>query len=328
MRTACVGTFLSLILGFSSAAFAQYAISARAGLIQHLDGRVLLNEKPIIHKITHLQEVKESQRLRTERGRAEILLTPGVFLRVGEDAHLEMVSSKLEDVRLRLLGGSAVIEADELDKESSITIAVGEAEVRLAKAGLYRLDATGGEKPVLRVFAGEAMVTGPGGEFRMRAKKEMELAGAFAAQKFDVEDTDALDRWSRRRASYLAAASFSAGRLAYRRGTVLTASSWMWNPYYSMYTFLPHRDIAWSPYGYGFYSPRAVYYVYNPPRVQSPMDAGAGPRYNANYGYSTVPSTSGGGSGVVAAAPSSPAAAGSTAPIARGGDTGGGASRR
>src|SRR6185503_9015823 len=88
---------------------AQNVVSARAGLVHHADGRVLLDDKPIVHKVTQFSEVKENSELRTERGRAEILLTPGVFLRLGEDSRLTMLSSKLTDVRVRLDAGSAVV---------------------------------------------------------------------------------------------------------------------------------------------------------------------------------------------------------------------------
>jgi hypothetical protein len=118
--------------------------------------------------------------------------------------------------------------------------------------------------------------------------------------------------------------------MAYRSGLSLSASRWIWNPYFGLYTFLPYRDVSWSPYGYGFYSPRAVYYVYNPPRVQAPaIDAFAGPRYNPTYGYATRGTTAGGGSGVVAASPSSPASsAGGEASVRGGSATSGGAARR
>lgn len=321
---------LALVAGtVPGAVLAQDIISARAGLIHHADGRVLLNGKPVVRKATQFPEVKESERLATERGRAEVLLTPGIFLRMGESSEIEMLSSRLTDVRLRLLGGAAVIEADELGKENSVTVLAGASEIRLARAGLYRFESPEGEDPRLRVFAGEAVVTAPGGEWRLKAKKEMDLAGDFAVRKFDPEDTDPLDRWSKRRAEYLSMANLSAGRLAYRSGMSFTSSRWMWNPYFGLYTFLPYRNVCWSPYGYGFYSPQAVYYVYNPPRVQAPASASAGSGYNPNYGYVTRGTTSGGGSGVVAASPSSPASsAGGEASVRSGAATSGGGTRR
>src|SRR5438128_1238879 len=110
-------------------AFPQNIVSARAGLIHHSDGRVLLNEKQIVHKPAQFQEVKESEYLRTELGRAEVLLTPGIFLRMGEDTQIEMLSTRLSDVRVRLVAGSAIVEADELNKENSVTVLVRDVPV-------------------------------------------------------------------------------------------------------------------------------------------------------------------------------------------------------
>ena len=45
---------------------------------------------------------------------AEILLTPGVFLRVAENSSIKMISSRLIDTRVDLLSGSILIECAEL----------------------------------------------------------------------------------------------------------------------------------------------------------------------------------------------------------------------
>ena len=73
-----------------SGALAQQAISARAGLINVADGDVFLADarsgslKPFERRPTELVELKEGQTLETQEGRAELLLTPGAFLRIGE----------------------------------------------------------------------------------------------------------------------------------------------------------------------------------------------------------------------------------------------------
>ena len=323
---------LTLVLVVCPAALlAQGIVSARAGLIHQSDGRVLLNEKPIVHKPSQFLEVKEQEYLRTERGRVEVLLTPGIFLRLGENSQVQMISSKLADVRLRLLAGAAVIEADELDKANAVTVMVKDAQVHLLHAGLYRLDVPADETPRLRVFAGEAMVKEEYGEYHVKAKKEIDLAANYEVRKFDPEDTDALDRWSKRRANQLAVANVSASRLAYQRGMTFAGSSWIWNPYFGMYTFLPYRNIAWSPYGYGFYSPRAVYVMYNPPRYSPPSSMGYSPpmrSYSGSSGYTSVGQTSAGTSGVVASSPHSSASQGGAASVSHGTATSGGGGRR
>ena len=80
-------------------------ISARSGLIHYVEGQVYLGDQPVETKFGNFPEVKENQQLRTEEGRAEVLLTPGVFLRLGENSSFRMITNRLIDTRLELLSG-------------------------------------------------------------------------------------------------------------------------------------------------------------------------------------------------------------------------------
>src|SRR5713101_4978514 len=92
-------------------ACAQSVISAHSGLVHYVEGRVLLDGKPVEVKITAFPEIKEGKEFRTEDGRAEVLLNPGVFLRMGENSSVRMVSNKLSDTRVEFLSGSVIIES-------------------------------------------------------------------------------------------------------------------------------------------------------------------------------------------------------------------------
>src|ERR1700689_1753967 len=92
------------------AASAQAVISAKSGLIHYMEGHVYLNDQLIESKFGEFPDVKENQQLRTEDGRAEVLLTPGVFLRLGENSAIRMVTNRLIDTRLHSLSGSALGE--------------------------------------------------------------------------------------------------------------------------------------------------------------------------------------------------------------------------
>src|SRR2546429_3861810 len=50
--------------------------------------------------ICNFPDVKENWQLRTEEGRAEVLLTPGVFLRVSENSAIRMIANRLIDTRV------------------------------------------------------------------------------------------------------------------------------------------------------------------------------------------------------------------------------------
>ena len=140
----------------SIAALAQSVISARSGLIHYVEGQVYLGDQPVETKFGSFPEVKENQQLRTEDGRAEVLLTPGVFLRLGENSSFRMVTNRLIDTRLEFLSGTAIVEADDIGKDNSVTVVYKDATVHFAKKGLYRLDSDSGG---LRVFEGLAEVS-------------------------------------------------------------------------------------------------------------------------------------------------------------------------
>lgn len=140
-------SFIRLALGVSvlagAASFvasAQSVISAKSGLVHYVEGRVFLNDQLVETKFGEFPDVKENQELRTEEGRVEVLLTPGVFLRLGENASMRMVTNRLIDTRLELISGEAVVEADELLKDNGVTIVYKDYAVQLQKQGVYRFD--------------------------------------------------------------------------------------------------------------------------------------------------------------------------------------------
>ncbi len=332
MRRRLVLWIATAVLG-SSAMFAQQVVSARSGLIHYVEGKVLLGDQKVVSKLGNFPEVKENGALTTELGRAEVLLTPGVFLRVGENSSFRMITNRLIDTRLEFLSGSAVLEADDMLKENSVTVVFRDATVRPVKNGLYRFDAN---PPALRVFHGEAAVETPAGKITVKEGKMLPFDGGLAAMKFDKENTDGLDRWSRRRAETVAMANISAARSLRSRG--ISASSWAWNPYYGMFTFIPARGVWASPYGFRFWSPYEVYRVYERPVYASAPSWGG---FGANTGYSSVGATSSGYSGTIASsssgasspaaashAPSSAASSASSAPASSGSSGSAGGSRR
>jgi hypothetical protein len=272
----------------AGSACAQYVISSHSGVIQYVEGRAFLGDKPIEPKFGQFPDIKENQEFRTEDGRAEILLTPGVFLRLGENSAVRMLSTRLTDTRVEVLSGSAVIESNEIPKDNAIELVFKKDSIRLLKQGLYRLDT---EPAHFRVFEGEALVTDPSGQLTLKGGKQTNLAGVLMAENFDrkADDQDALYRWSDRRASYVAQAnvasaaaagnSFSGGGSGYGgygySGYGLGGlgyggfggynpaylGGWAFNPLFGMYTYLPYSGFGYSPFGYTYYSPATVGYA-------------------------------------------------------------------
>jgi len=312
-----------LALGVS-AAYGQSVISARSGLIHYVEGRVLLDGKPVEVKIATFPEVKENMELRSEDGRAEVLLNPGAFLRLGENSAVRMVSDKLSDSRIEFVSGSMVIEADNGEEKGAdiVTVLYHNASVRLRKGGIYRFDS---EPAQVRVYSGEVEVANGTNTLVAKGGKLVALDTNVSVEKFDSKDNDALGRWSRRRAEYISMANMSAAKSVLDSGNTWRQSGWYYNPYFAMMTYLPGGGVYRSPYGYMFYAPTSVYRVYDAPvyaRSMPNASSLAGPNYQSmqqnSSGYSGVMTSA--PVSARASAPSSspaPAAAAPSAPVAR-----------
>ncbi len=280
----------ALVCGSWATATAQNAISAKAGLVQVADGDVFVNDTAIHSKVAEFTDLKNTDVLRTAEGRAEVLLTPGAFVRMGDNSSFRMVSSRLSDVRLEVLQGEALVEITEMLSDNAINVTLGNANFQLAKGGLFDF-AT--DPARLRVYKGEAVAVLGEKYMRVREGHQLSFNGSDWTQAgFDTKDTDALYRWSQRRAENVAVANVSAARqsgnsfdsyaysgypsMGYGYGAYGMGgyggygmggfggygAGWMFNPYFGMYTFLPFYGTAWSPFGYAFYTPITVVPVY------------------------------------------------------------------
>ena len=75
-----VVAFAALLLA-ASAAFGQSIVSVRSGAVHYVEGRVLMDGQPLDLKFAQFPNLAEDGVLRTELGRAEMLLTPGTIFR-------------------------------------------------------------------------------------------------------------------------------------------------------------------------------------------------------------------------------------------------------
>jgi len=175
---------------------AQPVISARAGLIQVTDGSVFLDDERLEQKAAKFDQIKEGSELRTQDGRAEVLLTPGVFLRMGNDSAIRMISNHLVDTRVRFLNGSAIVDATEASPNSSVTIVYSDYVVRIAGQGSYRFDTN---PPELKVDKGEAKVVLDGKSAVVRGGYSVPFTTDLAARRFGSDPVDNLDEWSKSR---------------------------------------------------------------------------------------------------------------------------------
>jgi hypothetical protein len=317
MKPTWIAGFAAVLFSSLPAA-AQPVLGAKSGIVNYVEGEVFLAEKALDLTPAQFPEIKENNVLRSEEGRAEILLTPGIVLRIGESTSFKMLTNRLVDTRLEFLTGSATVVAMDVAKETNVTFTYGDNTVTLAKEGIYRFDMKPGR---LRVFKGAADVKTANGPVAVTAGKSLSLEGTLAvAEKFNADLTDSLDHWTRRRDELMAMSNASAANQARKvRGTnpcgsygtnpmIFNLGSWGYNPYYGLGTYIPCRGQINSPYGYRYWSPAALYRAYFAPRpvYHPPSQSGGG---MGSPSYTTVSPSSGGYSGV------SSSSSGSSAPV-------------
>jgi len=298
-----------LCVSLAGGAWAQSVISAHSGVVHYIEGDVAIDGSEVHPRFAEFPDLKNGQVLATEEGRAEILLTPGVFLRLAENSSVRMISNSLSGTHLQVISGTALIEAGELLPGNAIAFDCAGARIALPKKGLYAMDANAAK---LRVYDGQALVSVGDQQVTARKSHEIALDGEkLADTKFDVKDTDPFYRWNARRAEYIADANLVAARVesnsnSYASGYASGSSggyaggtaggSWNWNPYFGMFTYLPGSGMYMSPFGSMFYSPGMVGVAYIPQRASGTPSVVSGTA--ATAAASAGPVSHGGFSGV------------------------------
>src|ERR1022692_3451638 len=294
-------------------ALAQPVISAKSGVVSYVIGKVMVGDQEVKPSETKLTEVKENAVLRTEDGRAEVLLTLGTILRTGENSSFKMLTNRLIDTRVDLLSGTHIVEVAEIQKDNNLTLAVKDATVVITKRGLYRFDV---DQSRIKVFDGVLGVTVNGQSTLVGAGKMIDATTANV-EKFDKEDTDALDHWARRRAELVATANASSAKQQHDYGCTPTSNfaavnnsttnpcndpcgGWRYNPWFGVYTHIPCGANVYSPYGYRYFNPYNVMQAYYAP----PPIYNRGGGYGGNNGYSRGWQASSGDSGALSTAAS------------------------
>ena len=247
----------------ASAGYAQQAISAQSGMVHYIEGSVYVGQKRVESKFGQFPSVKQGQDLRTEDGRAEMLLTPGAFLRVAEHSSIRMLANHLSDTRVEILSGSAMVECDELLPDNSLMLVYHGDNIKLEKNGLYRLDA---DRASFSVYDGQAVVKSDTGQLTLKKGKQTGLNGVLQAEHFNTKVGDSFLAWNQQRSGYLAYASVSAAQSLRSSGASWVSGGWGWSPLLDEFTFVPGSGILYSPFGWQFWSPYITgFYNYVPP---------------------------------------------------------------
>jgi hypothetical protein len=225
------------------------------GTINCAEGQVTVDGQTVGTDRSAVSEVPAGHSLQTQQGRAEVLLTPGVFLRVAENSAVKMERASERDVKVELVRGEAMVEVAHVDKRRPVDVIDNGINARLDHDGLYLFNAG---HPAVLVYRGKTRVNDDRRVLSVNQGEELLLggAGAMKRQKFDVSETDSIYEWSRQRADYEAGVSewTTEGLLALGSSSSY-AAGWHWNRWYRSWAFVPEKGYEVSPFGYGFYAP-------------------------------------------------------------------------
>ncbi len=255
-------SFQRVTLGlFLAAALSTVRVAAapttHIGALEYVEGKVFVNGEAVQGNKEKLPILDEGSLLSTAKGHAEMLLTPGVFLRLADGSEARLAASSLTDTRIQLDRGAAILEVDDLHKDNLLRVQVGDATARVLKTGLYRFET---EPATVEVLNGK--VETMEGDRSVKAGAHHKVTSPdLMVSKFKASD-DGLDRWSRLRSEYEAEASVASAQYIYDTGMPWGYSDWFWNPWFGTWTWLPASGFWMNPYGFGYWSPFLVYDYY------------------------------------------------------------------
>lgn len=214
------------------------------GTLNYVQGSAYLQGQQLNDKNLGNSEMAPGQVLETTAGKAEVLLTPGVFLRLDDHSAVKMISADISHTQVQLLKGEAGIEVDEIHPQNDLEVLdQSGVTTRLVQRGFYEFLAN---PPKVLVFTGEAQVeTGDGNHQDVKKHHEMALqAGAQEKPRgMKMKNAeDSLFNWSKLRSQYLAEAN---QKYVHEYGYAGNPG-WYWNPWGMGW------DMAWGPrWGWG-----------------------------------------------------------------------------
>ncbi|MEJ7848504.1 MAG: FecR family protein [Pyrinomonadaceae bacterium] len=274
----------------ASAAGDKYIISAKAGGVNYVEGSVSIAKKQgrsgALLKSDKL-EIGDKVSTGTD-GKVEILLNPGSFLRLGANSSFEFKTTSLDDLQVSVSSGSAIFEVFAAE-DFTVSVNVPNTKFNLVQSGIYRVDVASDGIGTIEVWKGKAELADAKNTV-VKGGREASFAGGNATvAKFDRDDKDALENWSKARSKELSKVSGSFQRTQMRTALMQSFLGRQWNMYDSFglwvfdpfgrnYCFLPFGYGWQSPYGYGFGSHVGWYnlppVIYYPPPSNQKNTAG------------------------------------------------------
>ncbi len=161
---------------------------ARPGAVNYIvSGAAYLDGKQLNSRDVGTATLNAGDELTTQQGRAEVLLTPGVFLRLGDDSAVKMISPDITLTQVELEHGQAGVEVDEIYKQNDLQVIDAGVTTQLVQDGYYEVNAN---PATVRVFNGKAAVEVRDGKYKvLKDGHEFALAAGTDGQPLAREKT-------------------------------------------------------------------------------------------------------------------------------------------
>lgn len=248
-------TLAAVILLTTLPASGQSVISTHSGTIHYFEGSVYVDDKLLESHPGRFSSVLQGGVLRTQDGRAEVLLSPGVFVRVGERSAIRMVANALSNTRVELVAGSAIVDSAEPNPDTSVTLLCKNWSVRSREQGMYRIDY---DPPRLWVLKGEAEVSAGAREPAVLVKQgnDVPFGQVLVPEKSLDPPQDTLSTWAEGRQQSISTDNAIAANI--QDPASITATS----PGYDTFTKFPMLGL--SSIGPGWTTPYDASLAYQP----------------------------------------------------------------
>ncbi|HVQ38500.1 MAG TPA: FecR family protein, partial [Pyrinomonadaceae bacterium] len=288
----------------------KFVISAKAGGVNAVTGRATMRAhgQSEWQQLTIKEDLEAGDIVKTGTdGRIEMLLNPGSYLRIGENSEVELSDNSLQNLEVRLIRGTAIVEATGFDGAALlINITTPHTRMAIVRKGLYRVSVVPGDATELIVRKGRVMLDGS--HTKVDGGNKVVFSGtSFSVAKLrDTEKRqDDLEAWSKDRSKTIAQANrgfnrrdMSLAMLGFNSGWGRLSPSlsgiWMYSAGYGCYTFFPFYTGWGSPYGGSYYNSLYPYnccgrYGYGGYNNTNNTPGGYSPPYNAGGGSTGNP---------------------------------------
>ncbi len=243
--------YFAALLAAAAPAAVSPLLEPPPGLLNFMTGDVRINGVAVAPIRAGQITLGTGETLETGNGMAELLLTPGSFLRVGARSKV-MLETRAPEILFRLTKGEALVEV--LDPKGRIALEQKGLKGVLQKQGLYDFDETRG---VAAVYSGEAQFRNDGREILVTQGFGVRRRG-FREVRIDPSRRSALFLWSGVRSQELSAESAAWVRMYPGKPAGLQGARWWWDPWAASYTYLSASGAIAGPFGWPYYSPGYV----------------------------------------------------------------------